>query len=50
MHTIDWEPFHYSETNITGIRLVDPENPLVVELTDYITETQASNNEEMLEG
>lgn len=50
MHTIDLEPFQYSGTNITGIRLVDPENPLLVELTKYIAETQESNNEELLEG
>lgn len=50
MHTIDLEPFQYSGTNITGIRLVDPENPLLVELTKYISETQESNNEELLEG
>lgn len=50
MHTIDLEPFQYSGTNITGIRLVDPENPLLVELTKYIAKTQESNNEELLEG
>lgn len=50
MHTIDLEPFQYSGTNITGIRLVDPENPLMVELSKYIAETQESNNEELLEG
>lgn len=50
MHTIDLEPFQYSGTNITGIRLVDPENPMLVELTKYISETQESNNEDLLEG
>lgn len=29
MHTIDLEPFQYGGTNITGIRLVDPENPMM---------------------
>lgn len=50
MHTIDLEPYQYSGTNITGIRLVDPESPLVEELTKYIAEQYAANEEELLEG
>jgi glutamate receptor, ionotropic, invertebrate len=33
MHTIDLEPFQYSGANITGFRLVNPEDPFVKEKT-----------------
>lgn len=36
MHTIDLEPYQYSGTNITGIRLVDPDNPLMQTVTNFI--------------
>ena len=29
MHTVDLEDFRHGGTNITALRLVDPENPLV---------------------
>lgn len=29
LHNVDLEPYRYGGTNITGIRLVDPENPLL---------------------
>lgn len=36
MHTIDLEPFQYSGTNITGVRFVSPDNPLVEQVTKAI--------------
>lgn len=50
MHTIDLEPFQYSGTNITGIRMVDPENPHVVQVTNFIAESLTANNEDVPEG
>lgn len=50
MHTIDLEPFQYSGTNITGIRLVDPESPIMQQITNFMNETQTLKEEEMLEG
>lgn len=32
LHTLDLEPYQYSETNITGIRLVDPEDARVEQI------------------
>lgn len=29
MHTIDLEPYQYSDAYILGIRLVDPKNPMM---------------------
>lgn len=40
MHTIDLEPFQYSGTNITGVRMVNPESPLVVQVTAFIAEAE----------
>ncbi|XP_066999471.2 glutamate receptor ionotropic, kainate 2 isoform X2 [Anabrus simplex] len=34
MHNIDLEPYQHSGTNITGIRLVDPDDPFVVETVE----------------
>lgn len=50
MHTIDLEPYQYSGTNITGIRFVDPENPLLLKVTQYINETMSDKGEELVEG
>lgn len=50
MHTIDLEPFQYSGTNITGIRMVDPENPHVVQVTNFIADSLAATNEDVPEG
>ncbi|KAK4881574.1 hypothetical protein RN001_004893 [Aquatica leii] len=36
MHTIDLGPYQYGETNITGLRLVNPLNPLVIEVAEAI--------------
>lgn len=50
MHTIDLEPFQYSGTNITGIRLIDPESPIMEQVSNYISESQLAAGEEVLEG
>lgn len=46
MHTIDLEPYQYSGTNITGVRLVDPENPLMEHVTKYLEESKRDSTEE----
>lgn len=35
LHTLDLEPYQYSGSNITGIRLVDPEDFRVKQITDH---------------
>lgn len=50
MHTIDLEPYQYSGTNITGVRLVDPENPMLLEITKYISDQLAENGKDEVEG
>lgn len=50
MHTIDLEPFQYSGTNITGVRFVDPENPLLQKVTQFINETMSDKGEDSVEG
>lgn len=40
MHTIDLRPFQYCGTNITGIRLIDPETPLAEKVIKYIEEEE----------
>lgn len=44
MHTIDLEPFQYSGTNITGFRLVVPDNPFVVSTTNLFKEMYLKKN------
>lgn len=44
MHTIDLEPYQYSGVNITGIRLVNPENPLVQNVTLAIQASAEHSN------
>lgn len=46
MHTIDLEPYQYSGTNITGIRLVDPENPMMEHITNCMAELEGDTDEE----
>lgn len=50
MHTIDLEPYQYSGTNITGVRLVDPENPLMLKVSQFINETMSEKEEEIVDG
>ncbi len=35
MHTIDLEPFQYSGTNITGLRIINPNDDYVIEMNKY---------------
>lgn len=35
MHTLDLEPYQYSGTNITGIRMIDPDDILVQTVTEF---------------
>lgn len=50
MHTIDLEPYQYSGTNITSIRIVDPQSEIVQQVETFITESESANGEEILEG
>jgi glutamate receptor, ionotropic, invertebrate len=50
MHTIDMEPFQYSGTNITGVRLIDPEDPMVIQVTDFFNTSERSKGIDMAEG
>jgi glutamate receptor, ionotropic, invertebrate len=44
MHTIDLEPYQHGGTNITGFRMVSPENPFVVETIDTIQQQYRDNS------
>jgi glutamate receptor, ionotropic, invertebrate len=44
MHTIDLEPFQYSGTNITGFRLVSPDDRFVKVVTEYFHELHLKAN------
>lgn len=44
MHTIDLEPFQYSGTNITGFRIVSPDDSLVKQVTDTFKELYLKKN------
>lgn len=47
LHTLDLEPFQYSGVNITGIRMVSPQNPLVVEVAAALADQRSrSENRE----
>lgn len=46
LHTIDMEPYQYSGTNITGIRLVNPENSLMEHVTNFMAESNGDTEEE----
>lgn len=37
-HTIDMEPFQYSGTRITTLRIIDPKNPIPDDIARYFTE------------
>lgn len=40
LQTIDLEPYQHSDANITGIRLVSPENELVLEVAKALYEEE----------
>lgn len=41
MHTIDLEPFQHSGANITGVRLIVPEDQMVTQVTTFFAEKYA---------
>lgn len=45
MHTIDLEPFQHSGANITGVRLIVPEDLMVTQVTDFFAEKYAEKME-----
>lgn len=45
MHTIDLEPFQHSGSNITGVRLIVPEDPMVIQVTEFFAEKYADKME-----
>ncbi|XP_055610691.1 glutamate receptor ionotropic, kainate 2 isoform X2 [Uranotaenia lowii] len=50
LHTIDLEPYQYSGTNITGIRLVDPEEEKIHQVTEFLNTSQIAKTLELKEG
>lgn len=45
MHTIDLEPFQHSGSNITGVRLISPEDQMVVQVTEFFAEKYSEKME-----
>ncbi|XP_037036365.1 glutamate receptor ionotropic, kainate 3-like isoform X2 [Bradysia coprophila] len=45
MHTIDLEPYQFSGTNITAIRLVNPASPMMGHITKCLDESTENNGE-----
>ena len=39
-HTIDLQPYQFSDTNITTIRIIRPDNPSLKNFTDYLKELE----------
>ncbi|XP_058444442.1 glutamate receptor ionotropic, kainate 2 isoform X2 [Malaya genurostris] len=50
LHTIDLEPYQYSGTNITGVRMVDPDEDKIRQITDFLNASQISRTLELNEG
>ncbi|XP_055535887.1 glutamate receptor ionotropic, kainate 2-like isoform X2 [Wyeomyia smithii] len=50
LHTIDLEPYQYSGTNITGIRMVDPEEEKIHQVTEFLNASQISRTLELNDG
>ncbi|XP_065092480.1 glutamate receptor ionotropic, kainate 2 isoform X2 [Ochlerotatus camptorhynchus] len=50
LHTIELEPYQYSGTNITGIRLLDPEEDKIHQVTEFLNASQISKTLELKEG
>lgn len=44
LHTIDLKPFQFGRTNVTGLRMISPHNPLVRAATDYFIESFIGEN------
>ncbi|GAB0095910.1 Ionotropic glutamate receptor [Sergentomyia squamirostris] len=49
LHTIDLEPYQYSGTNITGIRLIDPDDQRLIQVTDFWKNVHEEQNLELPE-
>lgn len=49
LHTIDLEPYMHGGTNVTGIRLMDPEDPRLVQITTLWAEQEAQKGNELSE-
>lgn len=49
-HTLDLEPYKYGGTNITGIRLVNPENSILQDITNFIKQSYEDGEEEVPDG
>lgn len=47
MHTIDLEPFQHSGTNITGFRLVSPDDPLVRQVMEGFSIAQGGHEDQL---
>ncbi|XP_062537416.1 glutamate receptor ionotropic, kainate 2 isoform X3 [Armigeres subalbatus] len=50
LHTIELEPYQYSGTNITGVRMVDPEEEKIHQVTEFLNASQISKTLELNEG
>lgn len=50
LHTVDLEPYQYGGTNITGMRLIDPEDARTVQITNYWREKEELKGVELPEG
>lgn len=42
MQSVDLEPFVYGGTNITGFRMIDPEDPMVRDAIEYFKNREIS--------
>lgn len=49
-HTLDLEPYKYGGTNITGIRLVNPENMILKDVVDFIEQSYKDAESEVPDG
>ncbi|EAL41148.4 AGAP000798-PA, partial [Anopheles gambiae str. PEST] len=50
LHTIDLEPYQYSGTNITGVRLIDPEEDKIRQVADFLNASQIAKTLELQDG
>ncbi|XP_055615442.1 glutamate receptor ionotropic, kainate 2 isoform X2 [Toxorhynchites rutilus septentrionalis] len=50
LHTIDLEPYQYSGTNITGVRLIDPDEEKIHQVTEFLNASQISKTLDLKEG
>ncbi|XP_049301470.1 glutamate receptor ionotropic, kainate 2-like isoform X3 [Anopheles funestus] len=50
LHTIDLEPYQYSGTNITGVRLIDPEEDKIKQVAEFLNASQIAKTLELHDG